>query len=399
MMSKNRNRENRKKELQILAPCLYCVVVVLVGTVFFIHNSVGAHEPTPQYQQPSEPSATSILDSTTPNSRIGGHRYDGSLKPTPKNDSRFLNNAKYGSAGNIVGVDHNSTMSRFQGGNIGRFQSKMDFNILALQKEAQRIRANQNSQSSSEREVYNSGAPRMVTARAPERIPYASDRRPFYGKYPDQLLSRQNTNADVLSESGSIDEQTAPFGGEAYASSPQLLWMRGGVPQALLTEPRRHEALDYNASSTTNPAFQWDLNEDEYVQSGGSNSPLGGSMEPSSIPTNAMIPAPITPTPEQLQKAFREYLEAQLLRSPDVNPLSPVQVSYQNGVVTVRGVVPTPSARAAAGYILLSDPRVSKVNNLMTCAHDDVLNNGITQSTPSQTVSNSNGVSVDSSPK
>ena len=78
MMSKNRNRENRKKELQILAPCLYCVVVVLVGTVFFIHNSVGAHEPTPQYQQPSEPSATSILDSTTPNSRIGGHRYDGS---------------------------------------------------------------------------------------------------------------------------------------------------------------------------------------------------------------------------------------------------------------------------------------------------------------------------------
>ena len=137
----------------------------------------------------------------------------------------------------------------------------------------------------------------------------------------------------------------------------------------------------------------------EYVQSGGSNSPLGGSMEPSSIPTNAMIPAPITPTPEQLQKAFREYLEAQLLRSPDVNPLSPVQVSYQNGVVTVRGVVPTPSARAAAGYILLSDPRVSKVNNLMTCAHDDVLSNGITQSTPSQTVSNSNGVSVDSSPK
>ena len=70
-------------------------------------------------------------------------------------------------------------------------------------------------------------------------------------------------------------------------------------------------------------------------------------------------------------EALEERLEELLLRSPEVNPLSPIQVTFGNGTATVRGVVPTPSARSAAGSILLADPRVAKVNNLLTFLRPD----------------------------
>lgn len=65
-------------------------------------------------------------------------------------------------------------------------------------------------------------------------------------------------------------------------------------------------------------------------------------------------------------RTFEQNLEAKLLGDPSVHLLSPVQVSFKNGIATVRGVVPSQQHKVAAGNLLLTDPVVKQVNNLMT---------------------------------
>ncbi len=393
MNQKHRN-ENWKRVPKLLTPCGLWVLLIFAESVVSVSVPLCAHEPTTPPQQQPELSATSLLDSTTPNERIGGYRYNGSLKPTPGTNSRFSNNAKYGSAGNIVGIDHNGSASRFQGGTVGRFQSQMDFNILALRNEFQRSYTTPKVKSSENSSSLDSGAPRLVSAQPQKRIPYAFDRRPHYGKRPEQLL----TNRDFALGGGgaeSVLDSTSNSLPEATerSTTPQLLWMRGRTPQALLTPPNRQVGDEDYVIPDENAAFPfWNLNGDSYDQFDYPDHVLGGSLRFSSTQaTDNAVALPAAPSPEQMQKAFREYLEAQLLRSPDVNPLSPVQVVYQDGVATVRGVVPTPAARAAAGYILLADPRVSRVNNLMTCVHDESANTNEPTHTSSQVDSTANG--------
>ena len=369
-MNQKRRRDNSQRKSLPFALQWRVIGIVLSGTILFNPICAGAHEPTPQTRQSSESSATSLLDSTEPNGRVGGYRYDGSLKPTPGTNSRFSNNAKYGDAGNIVGVDHNSTASRFQGGSANRFQSQMDFSVLALRNEILRARAAQRATLPSNANSLDSGAPRMVVAQEPQKVPYALDRRPLYGKYPDQLLTRRGPASGAPSIPDAAFSTTPKESDEL--ATPQQLWMRGRAPQSFLSQPNRADVGDNFVFSSESGSFPyWGGYESVSNQFDYPNQALGGTLDIPSFQTDNMVMFPSAPSLEQTQKAFREYLEAQLLRSPDVNPLSPVQVSYQNGVVTVRGVVPTPSARAAAGRILLADPRVSKVNNLMTYAHDD----------------------------
>ena len=390
-MNWKRCHENGGRGLVLFASYGARVLLVFAGSFFFISTQLGAHEPPTQPQRQPEPSATSLLDSTTSNGRIGGYRYNGSLKPTPGVGSRFSNNAKYGNAGNIVGIDHNGSASRFQGESVGRFQSKMDFNILALRNEFQRSHAVPRGKSSSNVDSFDSGVPRLVSAQTHEKIPYAHDRRPRYGKYPEQLLANRNAMMETGSESVLDSASTTSPETSENLTAPQLLWMRGRTPQALLTPPNRQND-DYILPNEINASPFWSMGDEAYNQPNYPDQVLGGSLGfPSFQTADNAVALPSAPSPEQVQKAFREYLEAQLLRSPDVNPLSPVQVVYQDGVATVRGVVPTPAARAAAGYILLADPRVSKVNNLMTCVHDENVNTDAPTHTPPQDDSMTNG--------
>ena len=392
-MNRKRRHENGKRGLGLLASCGLRVFLMFTELVFLISAPLYAHEPPSQPQRQPEPSATSLLDSTTSNGRIGGYRYNGSLKPTPGTNSRFLNNAKYGNAGNIVGIEHNGSASRFQGESVDRFQSQMDFNILALRNEFQRSRTSSRAKSSTNINSFDSGAPRVVSAQTRERVPYAYSRRPPYGKYPEQLLAGRNSDAGTNSTSVQDSASMTPSKASERSATPQLLWMRGRTPQALLVPPNRQDDDYIVPDEIFAPPF-WGMNDEVYNQFDYQDQALGGSLgTPSIQATDNVVTLPSAPSPEQVQKAFREYLEAQLLRSPDVNPLSPVQVTYQGGVATVRGVVPTPAARAAAGYILLSDPRVSKVNNLMTCAHDESINSDVSPHTPPQSNSTVSGQS------
>jgi len=97
---------------------------------------------------------------------------------------------------------------------------------------------------------------------------------------------------------------------------------------------------------------------------------IGGEEALRSAP-NAQTGTIRTPTPtplnsEQTRRKFEEKLEGLLLSDPNVHLLSPVQVSFNGGVATVRGVVPNQSHKIAVGSILLSDPAVRQVNNMIS---------------------------------
>lgn len=70
--------------------------------------------------------------------------------------------------------------------------------------------------------------------------------------------------------------------------------------------------------------------------------------------------------PAQARRQFEQALESQLLAAPSVHLLSPVQVSIQDGVVTVRGIVASQADKVAVGTVLLGNPAVKQVNNLIT---------------------------------
>lgn len=370
------------------------VLAVLAGSVFLTRFGVLAQDP--QVQPQTEPSPTSILDSTSANGRIGGYQYSGSLTPTPGKGSRFYNNAKYGIVGNIVGVDHNSSASRFPGNASGRFQSKMDFNILSLRNELRRERMEQEKRSGSIPGRFDSGAPRLVTAHEPDRTPYAQNRRLAYGRYPDELSTQQGLANNL---NASVPDATIPApptqNQDMSPVVPRQLWMRGRAPQLseATPDPWRDQIDNYTSMEPQpydNDAYLGSYDEG-YFDNG-----LGGALH---LGTGAISFPPPAPTPEQTQQAFQEYLEMQLLRSPDVNPLSPIEVSYQGGVATVRGVVPTPSARIKAGNILLADPRVSRVNNLMTYVRNDDVSGGESAGLSSPSTSQQNVPSGQPAPK
>lgn len=73
----------------------------------------------------------------------------------------------------------------------------------------------------------------------------------------------------------------------------------------------------------------------------------------------------------EMIRRFEQKLEGMLLSHPSIHFLSPVQISFRNGVVSVRGVVPNKEHKIAAGNILLTDPAVKQVNNLISIVPAD----------------------------
>lgn len=66
------------------------------------------------------------------------------------------------------------------------------------------------------------------------------------------------------------------------------------------------------------------------------------------------------------KRRYEEKLEGMLLTNPTVHLLSPVQVSFENGIATVRGTVTNQENKVAAGNVLLTDPAVKQVNNMIS---------------------------------
>jgi hypothetical protein len=70
-------------------------------------------------------------------------------------------------------------------------------------------------------------------------------------------------------------------------------------------------------------------------------------------------------------RRFEQKLEGMLLSHPSIHFLSPVQISFQNGVVSIRGVVSDKAQKIAAGNLILTDPAVKQVNNLISVVPAD----------------------------
>ena len=84
------------------------------------------------------------------------------------------------------------------------------------------------------------------------------------------------------------------------------------------------------------------------------------------LPSAAFPPMPMADPRGETTEQIQQQLQLLLLRSPQVNPLSPIEVTFQDGKATIQGVVPTETHRLEAGRILLTDSRVKSVDNRLT---------------------------------
>ena len=335
------------------------------GALIFAFNAsdgaLFAQRSNVERNEAGEVSASSILS---------GNRFSkGATAGVDRSRSRFSSGAVYGTAGNIAGLE-GSGSSRFSSDASKSFKSKLDYSLLRQRVAYEKALAEAETSGAA-----SSGSPRRVVATKPPRVPYASNRHARYGVREDELAE----NARIQSEKSiakSTPRENAVAREEAFEAqnmSPQNIWMRGRQPN--LGAVRAYSGRwgdDYDVPYEL-PYVDGDApfyGESALYDDGlGGNLRLDENLFETSLPTRA--PVVQTPTPEETRQAFQGYLEAQLLRSPSVNPLSPIQVDFNDGVAVVRGVVPTPSARVAAGNILLADPRVKKVDNKLTFMRPD----------------------------
>ena len=313
--------------------------------------------------------AGSLLDSTQPNGRFSGERYDGALKPAAKSEgSRFSSGAVRGSAGNVVGVDANRAGGRFVG--ASEFQSKQNFELFSWRNEILRTK---NALKQAERALgggKNDG-PRLTTAKEPKPIPYSEWRRGVrYGRTREEVEAARRAEiaaAQGNAGAGSVDANASPVVPlDVY--DPATIWMRGRAP----------------IGDWAQTPFDWRLGG--FGDFGAANANGGGWVELDGRPRSEFAGATLAPngapiasatellssrSPEEKRRSYQEYLTNRLLQTPAVNPLSPISVEFRDGVATIRGVVPTPSAREAAGKTLLAEPDVRRVENQLTFVRPD----------------------------
>ncbi len=351
-----------------------CLLATFGALVFVFNASDGAlfaQRSNVERNEAGEVSASSILS---------GNRFSkGATSGVDRSRSRFSNGAVYGTAGNIAGIE-GSGASRFSSKGSKSFKSKLDYSLLR-----QRVAYEKAPAEAESSDAASSGSPRRVVATKPPRVPYASNRRARYGVREGELAEKARIQTDksidktTSRENAVAREETFREALEAQNMAsprnmtPQNIWMRGRQPNlGSVRADSDRWGDDYDVPYEL-PYVDGDApfygDSALYDDGLGGNLRLDESLFETSLPTRA--PVVQTPTPAETRQAFQGYLEAQLLRRPSVNPLSPIQVDFNDGVAVVRGVVPTPSARVAAGNILLADPRVKKVDNKLTFMRPD----------------------------
>ncbi len=316
-----------------------------------------------------EKGAASVLESTRPNGRIGGTEYRGAMAPSAKpEESRFSNGVVRGSAGNIVGVDANQAGGRFVGSND--FQSKQNFDLFYWRNEILRTKK---ALRDAERAVGGTsrkpGEPRLVTAKEPKSIPLSAWRGGVrYGRTAEEIEAARKAEF-AAAPTGRPTNPAAPLGAPY---DPETIWMRGRAPT-------RDPFASFGIGPTNggrSPENVWNAPIDErgWIELDGRvrSEFAGAPLTPNGAATDLTpLFEPSAPSPEEKRRAYEEYLTTRLLETPEVNPLSPISVEFRDGVATARGIVPTPSAREAAGRVLLAEPDVRRVENRLTFVRPD----------------------------
>ncbi|MBR5627116.1 MAG: hypothetical protein IKW74_05790 [Thermoguttaceae bacterium] len=313
--------------------------------------------------------ASTLQPNKTYNGRFGEATIGGYTMSTPDQNSRFQSSGVYDSGGGIVGIDTDAEGRIFSSTNNETFKSKMNYRssydqrrLLQYQKQAQN---NSRSVASADTSL------KPVTAQPLPPIPYSTSRTIRYGhsrtatsptEQSQQILAASSPSEIPSGTPGQQENVALP----SSAVPPKEILMRDSIRAArsgqnFQVPDKRTEENAYSTvpiNSYNDVPYNYQETPDNYSV-GTSRTGLAPDMnqqavQPLAMPFNQQSP----------KEAFEESLMLLLMRSPDVNPLSPIQLDYQeDGTVTVRCVVPNESCRIKAGQILLSDPRVRKVNN------------------------------------
>lgn len=247
------------------------------------------------------------------------------LNPTYPNSRFSGSGARFGRAGQFLGVDMNSPNSKFK-----PYWENEPFNIEDYFPKASA--SNSNRSIANTTRMYNQPAP-VEMARRTE--PLRRPGQPMLGTdpyIPDEQLQR---DPDRTVRVGSGEQ-----------------WFRDRVPAG---ESGRGAGVD-PVQGPIGPARA-----------------IGGDNFRPPIPSVQQT----QPEPERqkqmqrVQEANRirtieEQMEEALIRSPNVHPLSPVKVTLSGGVARIEGVVPTKASKTEAGVILLMNPAVQSVDNRLS---------------------------------
>lgn len=300
------------------------------------------------------PSAGGILNPHTTIGRFGARTTGGYLSPTP-NQGRLADNGMiFTPSGSFVGMNTSTRTSRF-----GQYWEQSPASPMPTESNLDLLE-NRMIQNQYGNAVPQTPGPQQVSATRP-------------APFPTRTEQPQSGVVEAFPETSTLSRWTEqPF------RQPEQVWMRGsgsraGGPNAASEAlGNRSNAnlpntpLPSGGGASLNAAGEVDLGSG-FI---GGAIPNAGAVSGSGA--NAAVPISFAQRQMNPNQEVQEYLELMLLRSPTVNPLSPIQVLYAGGTATVRGIVPAEINRLEAGRILLSDPRVSTVDNRLTVLPTDL---------------------------
>ena len=266
--------------------------------------------------------AGSLLDSTQPNGRFNGERYDGAIKPALKSgQSRFSNRAVRGSAGNVVGLDANRTGGRFSG--ASEFQSKQNFELFYWRNEVLRTKS---ALERAERTLGGGSSrkdgPRLTTAKEPKPVTLTEWRRGVrYGRTQEEVAAARQAELEAarqtaLLPNAGIGKGDATALGEEY--DPATIWMRGRAPISDWTQA----PFDLRTRINGELGGVWGTRANGGVEEAEANGGgwveldgrvrsefAGASLTPNgaSIASISELLTPL-PSPEEKRRVYQEYL-------------------------------------------------------------------------------------------
>ncbi|MDR0338380.1 MAG: hypothetical protein LBI18_15000, partial [Planctomycetaceae bacterium] len=294
---------------------IFCTIVIFLGMVV----AVIAQNGEPESQQPAEWDWFRTKIQT----RLGKVPF-GEIPDTVEFDHpRFYNDFKIGRFNTWLMFDPNAPNARFrQIPEQQSPQSQPSSNILSAEKTNKRI----------------------VSANTPVQADTSTN-------FPPQPVRR----LPGFFERSGIMEATALSEENSVRSSSGSRWFRD------------FGRNDRSGVSSLVPRSQQNFGENNNDFNGNAI-PVGGELLQTPPATSQPIqPQTQQPTTSQSSMSatknqaatlrhFEQKLEGMLLSHPSIHFLSPVQISFHNGIVVVRGVVADQKHKIAAGNFLLTDP-------------------------------------------
>ncbi|MDO5580080.1 MAG: BON domain-containing protein [Planctomycetia bacterium] len=297
------------------------------------------------------PSASSILTNQPVYGRFGKTESGGFLSPSPNENTRLNTGAFFSQSGGFIGLNNNTSNSRFQ----PYWEQSSSTAPPSDPNEILDLLRNRKIRDQAKADQIEREAPKSVQATPQVPIPFnRSGNGTAYYSSGEHASDFGSSSAQDPQNHQEYQRSTSP-------DSRQGTWIRSpgaggssGRPEPVppRTSPDGSREVDLGSRFAGNIA----LSSNNMPESANTaNGPQAGMP----------VPAPLLPAQDP-RVSFQEYLELMILRSPKVNPLSPIQVLFNNGTATIRGIVPSQEHRLEAGRILLSDSRVQKVDNRLT---------------------------------